>query len=98
MTMCANDYEISSMVWVWIRNQEPDFGIVIDVLESEERSDPHQPTVLVSVGDRLFRINKHRLWGSAEEAILAGPPFFLPNDVMELSNDNKHAPKPSRVC
>jgi hypothetical protein len=84
------------LVWVWIRNQEPDLGIVIDVLEPEEWIDSHQPTVLVSVGDRLFRINKHRIWSSAEEAILAGPPFFLPNDIKEMSNDSKLAFKPIR--
>jgi hypothetical protein len=76
------------LVWIWIQSQEPDVGIVIDCLEPCNGFDLfHHPALLVSVNGRLFRVKETRLWKTREEAIIAGPPFFIDEEAVEC-NDN----------
>lgn len=81
------EFLTKDLVWIWIRSQEPDVGIVIARYVRWGSFDLFHPVLLVSVNGRLFRVNETRLWKSREEAIIAGPPFFLPNEVVEC-NDN----------
>jgi hypothetical protein len=87
------DVSKNDLVWVWVRNEEPDAGVVLDVFDENESTmigtgeflTSHRP-IIVMVGDRIYSINHHRVWKERKDALLVGPPFFLPDDIVSLSN------------
>jgi hypothetical protein len=88
------NFHLNQIVWVWVRNQQPDPGIIVQLasdgeLESESARNAsenllasHEPMVVL-VNGKLYAINRHRLWHTEFEAITVGPPFFLPGDIDE---------------
>ena len=82
------DFQLNQIVWVWVRNQQPDPGIIVQIADGGLELEPasgselanHKPT-MVLVNGKLYAINRHRLWRTEFDAITVGPPFFLPEDV-----------------
>jgi hypothetical protein len=94
--MSVNHFEPNDLVWVWVRNEEPDAGVVLDVFDENESTmigtgeflTSHRP-IIVMVGDRIYSINHHRVWKERKDALLVGPPFFLPDDLEAWSKSKK---------
>lgn len=86
------DFSVNDIVWVWVRNQQPDPGIIVHLLSDEElEQDPtrgsngnalssYKPVIVLANG-KTYVINHHRLWRTEQEAVMVGPPFFLPDDM-----------------
>ena len=86
------DFSANDIVWVWVRNQQPDPGIIVHLLSDEElEQDPtggsngntlssYRPVIVLANG-KTYVINRHRLWRTEQEAMMVGPPFFLPDDM-----------------
>jgi hypothetical protein len=91
----SSNLQLNQIVWIWVRPQQPDPGIIVQLLCDEDwdlgpltwgsgSSVPreHGP-VMVLVNGKIYAINRHRLWQTEIEAITVGPPFFLPEEVAE---------------